>query len=157
MLHTCTAAERCTYVAIRPLQHHPPLQGLRHQLAQYVLAAGITALWKCDTCEVTDQRAVSPRVAFAIWPEGAWCMQVKSPMTMTEKILARHSDNTRVIPGQNIWTNVDKLMTHDVCGPGTFGIFQREFGENAQVDHPHALNTCVTDVVVKLCIIEFVV
>ncbi len=62
------------------------------------------------------------------------CVQVKSPMTMTEKILARHSDNTRVAPGQNIWTNVDKLMTHDVCGPGTFGIFQREFGENAQVE-----------------------
>ena len=52
---------------------------------------------------------------------------------MTEKILARHSDNTRVMPGQNIWTSVDKLMTHDVCGPGTFGIFQREFGEHAQV------------------------
>lgn len=52
---------------------------------------------------------------------------------MTEKILAKHSDNTKVVPGQNIWTNVDKLMTHDVCGPGTFGIFQREFGENAQV------------------------
>lgn len=34
---------------------------------------------------------------------------------------------------QNIWTRVDKLMTHDVCGPGTFGIFQKEFGENAQV------------------------
>lgn len=52
---------------------------------------------------------------------------------MTEKILAKHSNNTAVVPGQNIWTNVDKLMTHDVCGPGTFGIFQREFGENAQV------------------------
>jgi hypothetical protein len=23
-------------------------------------------------------------------------------------------------------------MTHDVCGPGTFGIFQKEFGMNAQ-------------------------
>lgn len=34
---------------------------------------------------------------------------------------------------QNIWTRIDKLMTHDVCGPGTFGIFQKEFGENAQV------------------------
>ncbi|CAL5219124.1 g898 [Coccomyxa viridis] len=64
---------------------------------------------------------------------------VKSPMTMTEKILARHSDNTRVVPGQNIWTNVDKLMTHDVCGPGTFGIFQREFGENAQVWDPEKI------------------
>ena len=75
------------------------------------------------------------------------CVQVKSPMTMTEKILARHSDNTRVVPGQNIWTNVDKLMTHDVCGPGTFGIFQREFGENAQVE-PHAEALCID---LRLC------
>jgi hypothetical protein len=60
-------------------------------------------------------------------------LQVKNPMTMTEKILARHSDNAAVVPGQNIWTSVDKLLTHDVCGPGTFGIFQKEFGENAQV------------------------
>lgn len=54
-------------------------------------------------------------------------------MTMTEKILAKHSNNAVVLPGQNIWTEVDKLMTHDVCGPGTFGIFQREFGEDAPV------------------------
>ena len=52
---------------------------------------------------------------------------------MTEKILAKHSDNSSVLPGDNIWTRVDKLMTHDVCGPGTFGIFQKEFGANAQV------------------------
>lgn len=52
---------------------------------------------------------------------------------MTEKILARHSNNTSVSPGENIWTEVDKLLTHDVCGPGTFGIFQKEFGENADV------------------------
>lgn len=58
---------------------------------------------------------------------------VKHAMTMTEKILARHSNNQRVAPGENIWTNVDKLMTHDVCGPPTFGIFQREFGMNAEV------------------------
>lgn len=69
--------------------------------------------------------------------QGVWnilrYLQVKKALTMTEKILAKHSNNTTVVPGQNIWTNVDKLMTHDVCGPGTFGIFQREFGENAQV------------------------
>lgn len=52
---------------------------------------------------------------------------------MTEKILAKHSDNGSVKPGDNIWTKVDKLMTHDVCGPGTFGIFQKEFGPNAKV------------------------
>jgi len=55
-------------------------------------------------------------------------------MTMTEKILARHSGNAGgVAPGMNVWTQVDKLMTHDVCGPGTFGIFQKEFGMDAQV------------------------
>lgn len=66
-------------------------------------------------------------------------VQVKHPMTMTEKILARHSGQGQVRPADNIWTNVDKLLTHDVCGPGTFGIFQNEFGMDAEViaDRPH--------------------
>ena len=63
-------------------------------------------------------------------------LQVKHAMTLTEKILAKHSDNTRLQPGANIWTNVDKLLTHDVCGPGTFGIFEKEFGAGAQVWDP---------------------
>lgn len=54
-------------------------------------------------------------------------------MTMTEKILAKRSDNASVKPGDNIWAKVDKLLTHDVCGPGTFGIFQKEFGLEAKV------------------------
>ncbi|KAK8971497.1 3-isopropylmalate dehydratase [Platanthera guangdongensis] len=58
---------------------------------------------------------------------------VKHAMTMTEKILARASEKTKLEPGENIWVNVDVLMTHDVCGPGTIGIFKREFGENAKV------------------------
>jgi 3-isopropylmalate/(R)-2-methylmalate dehydratase large subunit len=29
--------------------------------------------------------------------------------------------------------DVDVLMTHDVCGPGTIGIFKKEFGEDAKV------------------------
>lgn len=52
---------------------------------------------------------------------------------MTEKILAKASDRATLEPGDNIWVNVDVLMTHDVCGPGTFGIFKREFGQNAKV------------------------
>ena len=56
-----------------------------------------------------------------------------SAMTMTEKILARSSGKTSVAPGDNVWTNVDVLMTHDVCGPGTFGVFKKEFGPNAKV------------------------
>lgn len=38
-----------------------------------------------------------------------------------------------VNPGDNIWVNVDILLTHDVCGPGTIGIFKREFGAHAKV------------------------
>ncbi|MBR8834567.1 MAG: 3-isopropylmalate dehydratase large subunit [Stigonema ocellatum SAG 48.90 = DSM 106950] len=54
-------------------------------------------------------------------------------MTLTEKILTKASGRSVVEPGENIWVNVDVLMTHDVCGPGTIGIFQREFGEDAKV------------------------
>ena len=54
-------------------------------------------------------------------------------MTLTEKILARAASRTVVEPGENIWVNVDVLMTHDVCGPGTIGVFKREFGADAKV------------------------
>jgi 3-isopropylmalate/(R)-2-methylmalate dehydratase large subunit len=50
------------------------------------------------------------------------------PMTLTEKILARHTNRDHVAPGENIWIDVDVLMTHDVCGPGTIGIFKGHFG-----------------------------
>ena len=58
---------------------------------------------------------------------------VKSPMTTTEKILARASERASLEPGENVWVDVDVLMTHDVCGPGTIGIFKQEFGEDAKV------------------------
>jgi 3-isopropylmalate/(R)-2-methylmalate dehydratase large subunit len=54
-------------------------------------------------------------------------------MTMTEKILAKHSGKGHVSPNDNVWVNVDILMTHDVCGPGTIGIFHEKFGRNAKV------------------------
>jgi len=54
-------------------------------------------------------------------------------MTLTEKILARAAGKARVQAGDNIWVNADILMTHDVCGPGTIGVFKREFGPNAKV------------------------
>ncbi len=54
-------------------------------------------------------------------------------MTITEKILARASGRKAVSPGDNIWVNVDVLMTHDVCGPGTIGVFKEHFGKNAKV------------------------
>ncbi len=54
-------------------------------------------------------------------------------MTMTEKILAKHAGKSQLQPGENIWVDVDILMTHDVCGPGTIGIFHEKFGQDARV------------------------
>jgi 3-isopropylmalate/(R)-2-methylmalate dehydratase large subunit len=54
-------------------------------------------------------------------------------MTLTEKILANHSGRDHVSPGDNVWVDVDVLMTHDVCGPPAISIFQKQFGENAKV------------------------
>lgn len=54
-------------------------------------------------------------------------------MTITEKILAAHAGKDKVQPGENVWVDVDVLMTHDVCGPGTIGIFKEQFGNNAKV------------------------
>ena len=57
-------------------------------------------------------------------------------MTLTEKILARHAGRDTVRPGQNLWCDVDVLMTHDVCGPGTIGVFEEHFGADAPVFDP---------------------
>ena len=54
-------------------------------------------------------------------------------MTIIEKIIARRSGRERVAPGDNVWVEVDALLTHDVCGPGTSSIFKREFGADAKV------------------------
>jgi 3-isopropylmalate/(R)-2-methylmalate dehydratase large subunit len=54
-------------------------------------------------------------------------------MTITEKILAKHAGIQETRAGDNIWVNVDVLMTHDVCGPPTISIFKREFGKDARV------------------------
>ncbi|HGY54116.1 MAG TPA: homoaconitate hydratase family protein [Caldithrix abyssi] len=55
------------------------------------------------------------------------------PMTITEKILAKASGRDAVKPGENIWLNVDTLMTHDVCGPPTIQIWKDEFGGQAKI------------------------
>jgi 3-isopropylmalate/(R)-2-methylmalate dehydratase large subunit len=58
-------------------------------------------------------------------------------MTLTEKLLARASGKARVEAGDNVWVKADVLMTHDVCGPGTIGVFKREFGKAAKVWDKH--------------------
>ena len=57
-------------------------------------------------------------------------------LTITEKILAAHAGKDKVTPGETIWVDVDVLMTHDVCGPGTISIFKEQFGKNAKVFDP---------------------
>lgn len=54
-------------------------------------------------------------------------------MTITEKIFARSAGREEVRPGENVWLNVDTLMTHDVCGPPTIQIWKKEFGEKAKI------------------------
>lgn len=60
-------------------------------------------------------------------------------MTISEKILAKHAGKSTVQPGENVWANIDVLMTHDVCGPGTIGVFEKEFGKNAKVWDPEKI------------------
>src|SRR4029078_2462676 len=57
-------------------------------------------------------------------------------MTMTEKILAKHSGTCHGAHNENAWVDVDWLMPHDVCGPGTIGIFHEKFGRDAKVWDP---------------------
>jgi len=53
--------------------------------------------------------------------------------TITEKILAKSANKASVVSGENVWLNVDLLMTHDVCGPPTIQIWKDEFGDKAKV------------------------
>ncbi len=53
--------------------------------------------------------------------------------TITEKILAKSAGKKKVSSGENVWLNVDVLMTHDVCGPPTISIWEREFREKAKI------------------------
>jgi 3-isopropylmalate/(R)-2-methylmalate dehydratase large subunit len=54
-------------------------------------------------------------------------------MTISEKIMAKSAGKSNVTPGESVWLNVDVLMTHDVCGPPTIQIWQKEFGTDAKI------------------------
>ena len=45
-------------------------------------------------------------------------------MNITEKIIARASNKNTVSPGDVVFANVDKLMIHDVSGPGVIKVFE---------------------------------
>ena len=44
-------------------------------------------------------------------------------MTITEKILARASNKKSVTPDDVVIANIDKVMVHDVSGPGVIKVF----------------------------------
>lgn len=46
-------------------------------------------------------------------------------LNITEKILARASGKTKVSPDDVIFANVDKVMMHDVSGPGVIAVFEK--------------------------------
>jgi len=46
-------------------------------------------------------------------------------LNITEKILARASGKSKVSPGDVIFVNVDKVMMHDVSGPGVIAVFEK--------------------------------
>ncbi|KAH9681648.1 3-isopropylmalate dehydratase large subunit [Citrus sinensis] len=94
-----------------------------------------TSQFSVNKCK---KSAVSKKIVSVMAPQQserrpATTGSVKNAMTLTEKIFSRASEKPQLSPGDNVWVNVDILMTHDVCGPGSFGIFKKEFGENAKV------------------------
>ncbi|VFM96398.1 MAG: 3-isopropylmalate/(R)-2-methylmalate dehydratase large subunit [Candidatus Kentron sp. G] len=66
-------------------------------------------------------------------------MSYRRSMTITEKILAEHAGIESTISGQNIWVDIDYLMTHDVFGPEVIRIFEEKFGEQARIWDPGKL------------------
>lgn len=46
-------------------------------------------------------------------------------MNITEKIIARASEKTKVAPDDVVFVNVDKAMIHDVSGPGVIAVFEK--------------------------------
>jgi len=57
-------------------------------------------------------------------------------MTITEKILAAHAHRPSVAPGDNVWCDVDVLMSNDVIAPQMIGVFDEQFGPDAKVWAP---------------------
>jgi len=55
-------------------------------------------------------------------------------MNITEKILARASGRPQVSPDDVIFANVDKVMVHDVSGPGVIKVFDKLKKQGINVD-----------------------
>lgn len=55
-------------------------------------------------------------------------------MNITEKILARASGSKRLSPDDVVFVNVDKVMLHDVSGPGVIKVFDKLKKQGISVD-----------------------
>jgi 3-isopropylmalate/(R)-2-methylmalate dehydratase large subunit len=56
-------------------------------------------------------------------------------MTITEKILARAAGKPRLSPGDVVFAKVDKVMMHDVSGPGVIKVFSEWEKKGLKLDH----------------------
>jgi 3-isopropylmalate/(R)-2-methylmalate dehydratase large subunit len=56
-------------------------------------------------------------------------------MTITEKILARAAGKQRLSPGDVVFAKVDKVMMHDVSGPGVIKVFSEWEKKGVKLDH----------------------
>lgn len=55
-------------------------------------------------------------------------------MNIVEKILARASGKSQVSPDDVVFANVDKVMVHDVSGPGVIKVFDKLKNQGISVD-----------------------
>ena len=55
-------------------------------------------------------------------------------MNITEKIIARASARNSVTPGDVVFADVDKLMVHDVSGPGVIKVFEEWAKKGIELD-----------------------
>lgn len=55
-------------------------------------------------------------------------------LNITEKILARASGKSKVSPGDVVFVNVDKVMMHDVSGPGVIAVFEKLRKKGMKID-----------------------
>src|SRR5919199_1361188 len=60
---------------------------------------------------------------------------VMGKMTITEKILARASGNQKLSPGDVVFAKVDKVMMHDVSGPGVIKVFSEWEKKGIKLEH----------------------
>ena len=55
-------------------------------------------------------------------------------MNIVEKILARASDKSKVSTDDVVFANVDRVMMHDVSGPGVIKVFDKLKKQGISVD-----------------------